>query len=218
MATDSVKTVLAISRQLGSGGSFIGQTVAKRFNLRYADRDILHEAALALGVEAAAVESLAERVEGFWGRIAHMFVRGGAEGLHAPLDLPVFEAADLFAIQSQIIREIASRESAVIVGRGGAQVLRDRPGLISIFVHAPVQARVRRVMDTRQLSVDEATALVRRSDRERAAFVESLSGCPWTTASLYDLTLNTATIGLEASAEIVAGIVGSRLGSAATER
>jgi cytidylate kinase len=205
-------TVLAISRQLGSGGSFIGQLVAHRLGLHYADRDILHEAALALGVEDAAVEPLEERVEGFWERVAHMFARGPAEGLYAPLDLPAFDQADLFALESRIMQQMASREDAVIVGRGGAHVLREHPGLISIFVHGAKAVRVRSVMQTYHLTDEaEAATLVHRSDRQRAQFIEGLTGRSWTDASLYDLCLDTTTVGLEAAGEIVTGIVARRL-------
>jgi cytidylate kinase len=173
----SGKTILAISRQLGSGGALIGHTVACRLGLRYADRDILHGAALALGVEDTAVEPLEERVEGFWERIGHMFALGGPLGPYIPPPIPMFDQADLFAQEQRIIREIASRENAVIVGRGAAHVLRDHPGLISIFVYAPESVRVSRVMKTFRLGdIGETTTLVKRSDQQRAAFVEALTG------------------------------------------
>jgi cytidylate kinase len=203
--------VLAISRQLGSGGASIGQTVARRLGLRYADRDILHGAALALGAEDAAVEPLEERVEGFWERIGHMFALGSPEG-PIPLAIPTFDQADLFAQERRIIREIASRENAVIVGRGAAHVLRDHPGLISIFVYAPESVRVSRVMKTFRLGdIGETTTLVKRSDQQRAAFVEALTGRDWMVASLYDVCLNTSTIGLGAVADILTGIAARRM-------
>jgi cytidylate kinase len=204
-------TVLAISRQLGSGGAVIGQSVARRLGLRYADRDILHEAARALGVEDAAVEPLEERVEGFWERIGRVFALGSPEG-PIPLAVPTFDQADLLAQEERIIREIASRESAVIVGRGAAHVLRDHPGLISIFVYAPESVRVSRVMKTFRLGdIAETTTLVQRSDRQRAAFIEALTGRDWMMASLYDACLNTATIGLGACADILTGVAARRM-------
>jgi cytidylate kinase len=203
--------VLAISRQLGSGGSFIGQAVAAKLGMHYADRDVLHEAALALGVTDATVESLEERVEGFWDRAAHMFARGGAEGPYTPLTLPLSDTADVIETETRIIRELASRENAVVVGRGAAHVLQDHPNLISIFVHAPEAFRIDRIVATRGLTASDATALIRRSDADRSAFVKTLRGTTWATATLYDLTVDTSTIGLEPATDIVAGIVERRL-------
>jgi cytidylate kinase len=205
--------VLAISRQLGSGGSAIGQAVASRLGLRYADRDILREAALALGVDEALLEPLEERVRTFWDRMAPMFVYGGAEGQHyTPVGLPQFDQQDLFAAERRIIREIAAREDAVIVGRGAAQVLRGHPGLVSIYVHAPEAVRVRRIGELYHLSQADAQLLAQRTDRQRAAFIEALAGRPWTAATLYDLTLDTEKIGLDASIEIVTGVVRRKSG------
>jgi cytidylate kinase len=203
--------VLAISRQLGSGGSFIGQAVASRFGMHYADRDVLHEAALALGVTNAAIESLEERVETFWDRAAHMFARGGAEGPYTPLMLPLIDTPGVIETETRIIRELASRENAVVVGRGAAHVLRDHPNLISIFVHAPEAFRTDRIVATRRLTASDATALIRRSDADRSAFVKALRGTTWATATLYDLTVDTSTVGLEPATDIVAGIVERRL-------
>jgi CMP/dCMP kinase len=210
MAGAGVRTVLAISRQLGSGGSFIGQAVASRFGMHYADRDILHEAALTFGVEDAAIEPLEEQVEGFWGRVAHVFVRGSPEGPYPSLDLPMFDRADLFGLESRIIQELANRQDVVIVGRGAAHVLREHPGLISVFIHAPLTMRVDRVSETYHLGSAEAMALVLRSDRERRRFNEGLTGRGWTDASRYDLCLNTATLGLPASADLVLSFVEKR--------
>ena len=207
----SGKTVLAISRQLGSGGALIGQSVARRLGLHYADEDILHGAAVALGVEDAAAAPLEERVEGFWQRIGHMFALGGPEG-PIPLPIPMVDEADLFAQEQRIIHEIASHESAVIVGRGAAHVLRDHPGLISIFVHAPESFRVSRVMDSFRLEdIADTTTLVQRSDQQRAAFIEALTGRDWMMTSLYDLSLNTAAVGIDAAADIVTGMAAHRI-------
>jgi hypothetical protein len=197
---------------LGSGGALLGQTVARRLGLHYADRDILHGAALALGVDDAAVEPLEEQVEGFWERVAHMFANGGPLGPYIPPALPVVDQADLFAQEQRIIREIAGRENAIIVGRAAAHVLRDHPGLISIFVHAPESVRVSRVRQTYHLeSIADATSVVQRSDQQRAVFNQALTGRDWMMASLYDACLNTATIGLDAAADIVTGIAARRL-------
>lgn len=203
--------VLAISRQLGSGGSAIGQAVAGRLGLRYADRDILREAALALGVDEALLEPLEERVRSFWDRIAPIFVYGAAEGPYTPIALPRFDQRDLFEAERRIMREIAAREDAVIVGRGATHVLRDHPGLISIYVHAPEPVRVRRITELYHLSEAEAQVLARRTDRQRAMFAETLGSRSWTDATVYDLTLDTEALGLDASIEIVTGVVTRKL-------
>jgi len=204
-------TVLAISRQLGSGGAAIGQGVARRLEFRYADRDILHGAALRLHVNDSDVAPLEERVESLWDHLAPLFLLGVAGGPWAPPLPPSITGSALFGVESEIIRNLAARENAVIVGRGAAHVLRGHPGIVSVFVHAREEVRAARLVDR----LDEAERahvidIIRRSDHQRAEFNRSITGRDWTDATQYDLCLDTSTIGLEKAADIVASLVAQR--------
>jgi cytidylate kinase len=206
-------TVLAISRQLGSGGSHIGREVAKRLGFSYVDREILHRAAESLGVDAANLAPLEERGDRFWERLAPPFLLGVTDVPIAPP--PQYTAgADLFAAERRIILSIAARGNAVIVGRGGVHVLSGYPGLVAVFVHAPESFRVRRLMQALGVAtVQEATELVRRSDKQRSAFHKSLTHRPWAEASIYDVCVNTDTVGLAEATDVIAGIVAARMGA-----
>jgi cytidylate kinase len=205
-------TVLAISRQLGSGGSFIGQEVARRLGFHYVDRDILSQAAQTLGVEAADLEPLDERVETFWERLAPLFLLGVAGGPAMPSLPPYPSGPALFEIESSIIQAVAGRENAIIVGRGGAHVLRGHPGLVSVFVHSPEAFRIPRVMQAFGVTdTHAASEMLRRSDSQRANFHKALTNHDWADASMYDLCLNTSNIGLEEAAKFVTEIVARRV-------
>ena len=110
--------VLAISRQMGAGGSYIGQAIARRLGLKYLDREILAEATRLLGAEPAHLEQLEERVANTWVRFTRHLSFGPPDGLFTPPRIreTVFEE-DLFRIERQIIREFAAREDCVIIGR-----------------------------------------------------------------------------------------------------
>lgn len=204
-------TVLAISRQLGSGGGDIGERVARRLGFRYADRDILHEAALRLHVDDSDVAPLEERLESMWEHLAPLFLFGVTGGPWAPPLPPSITGSALFGVESEIIRNLAARENAVIVGRGAAHVLRGLPGIVSVLVHAREAVRATRLVD--RLDEAERTRvidIIRRSDHQRAEFNKSITGREWTDATLYDLCLDTSTIGLEQAADIVASLVAQR--------
>jgi len=157
--------VLAISRQLGSGGSYIGKAVARRLRLTYADREILEQAARLLGVEDRDLAGFEERVSSLWMQVARVFSMGPPEGLYMPPRPPGVDESDVFEVESRIVREIAEREDAVIVGRGAFYLLRHHQGAIRIFVHAPETWRVERVMQIYDIHDEaEARALVERSD------------------------------------------------------
>jgi cytidylate kinase len=207
--------IITISRQMGSGGAAIGQALARRFGLRYADRDILAAAARLLEAEAADLEPLEERVETYWERVAHMFARGSVDTLYAPLSVPAPGELDLFATERQIITSIAAEGDAVIVGRGAAHVLGDRPDLVSVFMCASLADRVARARDEYGFRDEEADTLVRRSDDQRARFIRSLTGRDWCDAVLYDLCLNTSAIALDAAVDVAVAFIERTVSSGA---
>ena len=212
MTESSRKVVLAISRQLGSGGAALGQSVARQLQLRYADRDILHQAALRLHVDDSDVAPLEERVETFWEHLAPLFLFGVTGGPMTPPLPPSVTGSALFNIESEIIQSLAARENAVIVGRGAAHVLRGRPGLVTVFLHASEAFRVARLVERLdEPEHSQALEMVRRSDRQRAEFNRSITGRDWIDATQYDVCIDTSTVGLEKATGIVTELVAGYL-------
>jgi len=210
--------VLTISRELGSGGSYIGQSVARRLGLKYVDREILQEAAKLLDVEDHDVERLEERVSTFWTRAAQVFTLGGPDVTYAPPTLRAVYEEDLFRVESRIIQEIAARDSAVIVGRGGFHVLRDHPGLVSVFLHASEAWRAERIRATAGVAdFTSALEILRRSDRDRARFIQSMTGLPWQDAHRSHVCLDTSKLGLDTAVDLVARLVSIRLAQAPSQ-
>src|SRR5262249_7531292 len=102
-----------------------------------------------------------------------------------------------------IIRAVAERGNAVIVGRGAPHVLHGRDSIFRVFVHAPAAYRVAQAQRVYHIDEDAAREMVERSDRGRSRFVLSLAGRPWTDACLYDLTVDTSRIGPDSVVELL---------------
>jgi cytidylate kinase len=194
--------VVAISRELGAGGSVVGQSVAGRLGLRYLDRAILEEAARRLNEPEETLESVEERGLTFGERFLNAFAAGTMEaGL---LSIPPRYDREVLTVESEIIRHVADEYDCVVVGRGAVAILTDRPGLLRVFFHAPVDFRVARLRERRpELKAEDIPDLIRRSDHERSRFMRMLSELEWSDARRYDLSLDTGTIGLQAATEIV---------------
>lgn len=204
--------VLAISRQLGSGGGVIGRTVARALGVPCLDREILVRAARELSVESE--ESLApleECCQTFWSRVARGLAVGPPDAHVSPLQTAAVDEAALFAVEGRIIEEIACREDVVIIGRGAVHILSGRPGVLRVFVHAGEAARVAEVQRANGVGRSEAQALVRRSDLQRAKFVHALTRCAWTDARLYDLTIDTSVVHPEEAAVFVSDLMRPRM-------
>ncbi len=210
--SERTTTVLTISRQLGSGGSTIGQEVARRLGMRYADREILQRAAAAIGLNERDLEGAEEQAAGFWHSVIHSFSLGSPDTTFIPPPISAVYEEDVFRLESRIIREIAREYDAVIVGRAGFHVLAGHPGLVNVMLHARRSWRVERVMGVYGITdTAEAEALVERSDRRRAEFIRTFTGRPSTDARLFDLCIDTSSCGLEAATEWVLALVSGRM-------
>ena len=209
-STHVAKTV-AISRQIGSGGSYIGRAVAERLDLRYIDREMLRDAAEYLHTQDP--ERQEEAVGSWWARLGQTFALGAPDAHYAPPPSDAIYEGDLFEIQKRIVREVVEGHAGVIVGRGAAQTLRGRAGVLSVFLHAPEAWRIERVKEVYAVASDsEAQRMLRESDRARARFVRAIAGCEWTDVRGYDLALDTAALGFDAAVDIIVRAVDARVG------
>lgn len=191
--------VIVIGRQFGSGGRRIGKLVAERLGIGYYDKELLSEAAGSLGyapeIFAAADEKrpspLRSMLQGVYG-IADNFHTTSMSG------------EKLYERQSEVIRKIGDMGDCVIVGRTADYVLRDCPGLVSVFLHAPIEHRARMIVERNDsASLDEAAELARKHDRDRESYYNYFTGRNWGKASNYHLTLDASAIEESDTAELI---------------
>ena len=107
-----------------------------------------------------------------------------------------------YAIEAQdrIIKKIADNGSCVIVGRAADHVLKERDSVFRIFIYAPKEYRIKRVMEVYGDSKSDAERNIRRSDKARAAYYRHISGCKWGLSENYELMIDSS-VGVEKSAE-----------------
>jgi CMP/dCMP kinase len=201
------KTAITISRQMGSGGTYIGFLAAEKLGFRYLDREILQQAADEMGVEPQILEKFDGRSVPLLERIINSFCFGTPE-ISSPsvFKKPIYDK-DLFALESKIIKQVADQCSAVIVGRGGFYILRDKPDTIHVFIHAPFDYRVERIMKEQKMEEKAAQAMVRESDHTRAKFIHDMLGIDWTDARNFHLSIDSSVISLSTAAEIITKLI-----------
>jgi cytidylate kinase len=215
MMHDNSPVTVAISRQRGSGGAYIGRCVARRLGLRYIDRDLLRQAAEFLHQRTERSTGAAE--PSWWERLGSACALGHADAMYMPPSAASVYEGDIFEAESRLIQEIIREQAAVIVGRGAAQTLRGRPAVITVFVHAPEPWRADRLQRVYGIG-DHADALraIRESDRERARFVRRLVELEWTDARHYDVALDPAAMGFDAAVDLVERAAAGRLAHTGT--
>jgi cytidylate kinase len=199
-----LRTTITIARQMGSGGSYVGQLIAAQLGIKYVDREVIHLAAEEFGCDEETVAARAERVSSFWERILSGLTFGSAETRYAPPPLRTFSDKELFDKQIEIMRELVKETDCVIVGWGGCHVLPPHRGKINVFCHAPVNFRVKRVMEIYHArSEDEAREMILESDQMRKRYIFEMTNKDWACAENYHLSIDTSLFALQETAELI---------------
>ncbi len=185
--------IVTISHEMGSGGSIIGAAVAERLECRYVDQDMISTAARQYGVAEARLTRLDETNPSF-------FERFDAETRHY-----------ITVLQSAVL-DVAERDNAVIMGRSGQILLQGIAHVLRVFVRAPFDLRVRRVMkkmadEGEPLDARGAAEMVRRTDQQKIGRMRYLFDVDWADPALYDLVLNTEKVPFEAGVDLVLGLL-----------
>lgn len=186
------KLVITIARSYGSGGRTMGKLLAGELGISYYDRELVRLASDKSGVNEALFGQVDEKVKSnsLLGRIR---VRGKGEAL--PPDSEDFLSEDnLFRLQADVIRELAEKESCVIVGRCADHVLKDNPDVIRLYCSAPLKDCMERERQLSGLEDKEIIKKIERIDRERAEYYKRYTGKDWKDAGNYDLCLNTTSM------------------------
>ncbi len=183
--------ILSIEREYGSGGALIASELARRLGWKLWDHALTEEIAKLARVSPAAAERHDERPDPLLYRLAKVFARGSYERSIPIDDANVFDAERMVAFLCQVIERVGGEGECVIVGRGAPYVLRGRPDAFHVFIYAPREVKIRRIMTLAKTEA-EAADLVDTIDKERAAFIRQYFGADWPARSLYNLWINSA--------------------------
>jgi cytidylate kinase len=206
-----MRTVLTLARQTGCGASHIGSRVAKRLGATFVDRQLLTLTAAGLGREENEIEDRDERLSTRWEKLLSAFSGfsiGPPEAPYTPEPVHPMSDEELFETQSRILHQLAHEQDCVIVGRGGSWVLRDVPGHLPIFLHAPLEWRVTRLCASGVAkSGREARQIIEHSDACRNQFLRKVASRDWAEATQYFLTVDTSRAGLDGTVDLIVDFV-----------
>lgn len=188
--------LVTISREYGSGGHDIGQTLAHRLGISFYDREIITQAAQNLRCADVDIERNDEKLAN---PLLHDWIASNFSYL--PDGLPPQEA--LFEAERQIIRAAAAQGSAVIIGRNADFILKDLPQCFRIFLYARPEIRCRRLMETEGLTEETAISEIHRIDKKRSHHCRYFTDRIWGNVKNYNLCIDTEIFGMEGSVELI---------------
>lgn len=181
-------TIIAMTKEMGSLGTYIGMEVARRLGYEFIRQDIIRQAAQEFEVSEEDLVRAVEERPGFFERLGH-----------AARKQFIFVAAEVF--------DFAERGDAVIMGRFSTLLLRPVSHVPTIRVCAPLEVRVRRVMERHGIERAAALRMIRVYEEGVRARVKEFFDVDWRDPLQYDLTLNTERVSLEAGAEQILRLV-----------
>jgi cytidylate kinase len=183
--------IITIEREYGCGGGEIAQQLAKELSWKLWDQWLSEEIARLAHCPKAVVEAREERNDPLYYRLFKSFMRGSYEGsINAP-KLNLVDSETILRITRRVVEHAAERGDCVIVGRGSQQFLKNRPDTLRVFLYAPREDKVRRLL-ARGKSEKEAEELVDTVDRERADFIQKYFNSEWPDRAIYHAMMNTA--------------------------
>jgi len=187
--------IINIGRQFGSGGRSIAEDLGKKLGIKVYDNDLITEAAQKSGFSKEFLESSDENRRIF---SISSFFSSGRFGVAENY----ISDNEMFKIQSQTIQEIASKGSAIFIGRCSDYILREMD-CVDVFICAPMETRVKRVSERLGLSLEDAEKLCTKKDRVRETYYNYFTFGDWGVASNYDICIDSSILGIEGTADLI---------------
>src|SRR6202790_485486 len=194
--------IVTIEREYGCGGGEIAQRLAERLAWKLWDQLLTEEIARLADCPKKVVEQREERTDPLHYRLFKSFLRGSYEGSLNAHKLKLVDSECILEFTEKVVRNAASAGKCVIVGRGSQLFLKDRQDALRVFLYAPREDKVRRLL-ARGKSEQEAHELVDTVDFERADFIAKYFKVEWPNRSIYHAMINTA-IGDENVVQMIA--------------
>ena len=192
---------IAIEREFGSGAGAIARKLADRLGWTLWDEKITEEIAKRFRCDVKSVEKCERKPDSNFYRLMKTFMRGSYEERYSGTGGELLDAESLSRIFEPMVKDIADRGPAVIVGRACTYFLRERQDHMALFIYAPYHEKMRRLLEMGK-SEEEAERLLTHVDSDRAAFVERYYDKTWPLRELYHLMINSI-VGDDAVIELV---------------
>jgi len=190
--------VITVSREYGSGGRYIGRLIADKLGIKFYDKDFIVKLAEETGLAEEYIENNEQKRD---------ILAGLNNGYYAGLS----NSDELFIKEAELIKKVADKESCVIIGRCADFILKDRKNVIKVFVYSDMEDKVKRATEIYGFDKSKAEKEIKRIDKLRANHYKYYTEKEWNNHSNYDICINSDTLGVEKSAELICDIVKEKI-------
>lgn len=181
------KIVVTISREYGSGGHYVGELLAKRMGLNFYDKNLINLISKKSGLSKEYVEANNQKLASF------KYIDNNDDRI--------------FIAEEKVIKDLAKKESCVIVGRCADYILKDNKDTIKVFLYSSSQDKVKRAVKYYKLEEDKALKEINKINSERAKHYKYYTNRDWYDFANYDIALNVDYLGVEKTAELLEQVI-----------
>lgn len=196
--------VITVSREFGSGGRYVGRLIADKLGIKLYDKDLIIKLAEKTGLSEEYIENNEQKRDSL-----ALLNNGYYSGLN--------NADDLFIEESEIIKDIASKESCVIIGRCSDFILKDNDNVLRVFISSSMEDKINRAVDIYGFDKKNAEKEIKKIDKLRSNHYKYYTGNDWSDASNYDICMNSDLYGVEKTADIICNLVLEKVNKKKTE-
>ena len=202
------KFVIAINRELGSGGRTVGEKLAAKLGVDFYDKALVKALEEKYHLTVEEIENLKGRKNNWWSDFSRV-VSVGETMRHQYYSVAVGDEPKLvttqqiFKVEKEMLQAMAENGSCVITGRSGFFVFRNHPNHINVLIQAPMEKRIQRLMKKQNMSAEEAEKTIRRIDKMRDNYVTKYTGESRYDTRNYDLVINMDSINEDDAAALI---------------
>lgn len=196
------KRIITISREYGAGGRRVGHIIAEKFGIPFYDKELVDKVANESGFAPKYIEEHGEHSPS--GSVfSYAFAPQGVPGVMNGLSTSDF----LWNVQCSVILQLAENGPCVIVGRNADYILKDRPDVLHVYLHADIPFRVSRITEAYGDAEKNPEAFLQERDKRRRLNYQHYTGRTWGISQNYDICLDTGTLGIQQCADIILQVV-----------
>ena len=186
---EKTKFVITINREAGSGGKEIAEKLGELLGVKVYGKEILATIREKYNLTEEDVEKIKATKPGWWADFCRFYKQFGTTAAIAYESFEV-DSKQLYQEEEQLLKDLASQESCIIVGRTGFHIFKDNPDAMRLLIIADPECRVKRLMERQNVDEQGAREIMERADKARENYTKSFAGTSRYDARNYDMVIN----------------------------
>ena len=203
-----MNTIITIGRQFGSGGKEIAEKLGESLQIPVYDKEMLTVAAKDSGICQELFESHDEKPTNSFLYSLVMDTYSMGYSPNAYMDMPINHK--VFLAQFDAIKKLANEGPCILVGRCADYALDSYDNCLSVFIHANLDARIKRIARMYDLTDAKAKDMILKTDKKRATYYNYYTNKKWGAAESYELCLDSSKLGITGTTEAILSFLNLR--------